>query len=293
MVRTVLFVVALAAEKAPLFLVPPFTDHVIGRVHPASLARKAAVAVAQTIAAQLTLPGVDTSLQCVPAFESMPVAGDLNAVVDRVVTLPLQQTAIRVTLLLDRPSLAGWSWVPLAFLAGTLAFPLAAFALARINTYRESSSPKVLAELFAAQPRFRSGSRELRALSMSRKRPRSPSPDPDLTAPPSPSNLPSSSSDSWISVRSRLAAADSLLRRQLLSVPQSDPDSADLHAFADLVRPFDESEVPPSFRLPCALPSFANDDLRLQPYSIRVAPPSTSWLPRKPPQAPEVARAKG
>lgn len=156
MVRTILFVVAFATEKAPLFLAPSDYNHVISKAHPTALTRSAAVAVAHALAMTVALPGVDPSLQCMPVFESVPAAGDPLAGVDRVVALPLRQAAAIAAFSVSHLAAAGWSWAALALLAGTLAFPLATFALARIRTYRSTASPEVLHELFAAQSRYRS-----------------------------------------------------------------------------------------------------------------------------------------
>lgn len=131
-VRTTLFVVALAAEKAPLLLVPPDLYHVIGRSHAVALTRAAAVARRRPCSC---CPGCPA--RCRPfhamrsSLENVPSAGDALSGVDRVAPLPLRQAAACAAFSASHLAASGWSCLSLALFAGTLTFPLAAFALAR------------------------------------------------------------------------------------------------------------------------------------------------------------------
>ena len=90
----------------------------------------------------------------------------------------------------------------------------------------------------------------------------------------------------WQEARTRLSAADHVLRQTFLAYDGTSPPKEEIHAFADLIVPLNEEEIPPFFKLDGKLPSYDNPDLFLAPFSVRVQPPRTEWIDRKPPQPP-------
>lgn len=278
-VRTILLVVALAHDSPMQFLVPPDPNDVIGVAAPQAAPRAAAIAAAKLLAASLRLPGVDPSIQCIPIAERIPALGDKPYAVDRLVALPLGPTlACAAARAVDAGHLPGWRWLTLGALGGLAVYAMAALASSRIRSYFPSSSTRA-AQLLMQQSsaRWRVGAREHRAaaLAPARRRP-----------PQGKRTLADATSRSWSHVRAQVTAADLVLRRMLLAIPSSDPDAEGLHAFADLLKPLNEEEVPPAFKLPDGLPTFERSDLYWTPYSVRVVAPRTAWLPRAAPQPP-------
>jgi hypothetical protein len=281
MVRTVLFVVALTADTPVQLLVPATASHVLGMVASRQQPRVAAVQSAQHLAQSLGIPGLDPALLCLPVFESIPAAGDGQQVVDRVVALPLPHHLLGAIPDWSKDHPEGWGWSLLGALTCSAVYALAAHAVARLRTYRSTSHVKVLDHLRLASTRFRSGARSLSTVKRSRDGGETPAAaSSSSTCWPTVLDAPVN----WHDARVRLAAGEHRLRQKVLSFVGPEPLQSDIRSFADLIRPINEEEVPACFRLPGALPSFADPALFLTPFSVRVQPPKTEWLDRKPPQ---------
>ena len=119
----------------------------------------------------------------------------------------------------------------------------------------------------AASTRFRSGARELRLAASTHD------------TPPS-----TAAGRTFADAHRTSLAADLLLRRMLLAVPDDDPLADQLHAYADRISPCDLNEIPVAFKQTGALPDFSSAHLFMQPFSTRVQPPVTCPLPPVPPQ---------
>lgn len=179
------------------------------------------------------------SLKLLPVIEGMPSAGD-DAPVDRVCALPAVGSMAERWMNDSDLQEWGWEWLTLGAVAGTCVYAIAAMALARVCTYYPSVPQRVLATLFAARSGCRSGARELREVKHTpgekrRREPTPASPDvwPVVLHPPA----------NWLEAKSRMAAANHVLREALLAVPDSDADAAYLRSFADVVRPVNEEVV--------------------------------------------------
>jgi len=274
LVRTLLFVVSVPVDGPALLLVPPLVGSVIGVARSVSEPRSAAVRDAQRMAAVLPLAETVGGVVCLPAFETIPSAGvpAMEAAVDRVVALPFAGS-LAVSAVANQHPLPGWCWVTLGAITCAAVYALAALAINRVRTYFPSSSRAVMRALESAPALWRSGAREQRRVKRTRL---------ESSGTATPGKL-----SCWRKARARMLAADQALVQALLAVPDSDPMAADLHAFADLVRPLNEEEVPPSFRLDGGLPTFTDPGLFMAPFSMRVQPPCTQWLPLPPqPEAP-------
>ncbi|KAL3895477.1 MAG: hypothetical protein SGPRY_013502, partial [Prymnesium sp.] len=75
-----------------------------------------------------------------------------------------------------------------------------------------------------------------------------------------------------------------MLCSQLLQDASETEEASYLRSFADLVRSSDITDVPPSFMVDGALPSFSASSLASAPFSVRVQPPFTDPLPLPPPR---------
>ena len=256
-VRTLLLVVALSHDEPMQVLLPEEPDCLFGVVSPRAT-REAAVAVASSLASALPVPGLPLRGVFLPAFETVPLAGDVSLSVDRIVALPWQ---IRGALPLGR----GWRWASLALLAGCAAlYELVVFAFSRVASYRPSTSTSVLFKLLELRARRRTGARALSALARA-----------SGSAKEGGGRLPLS----WAGARARTLAADELLKRALLSYSEGDEREIEhVRSFADRVLPAAEDDIPPQFRVDGALPSFSNPALFGAPFSVRVQPPRTVWL---------------
>jgi hypothetical protein len=292
LIRTFVVVIVFSAQGPARFLAPREPECLIGHVSSAPAARQAALAVAREVLSLLPIPKLHTAASplLIPAFERIPASGDFVHTVDRVVAVPFFS---------DGPppfssSHDGWlHWLTLAA-ASPLIYVMVAHAINRVSTYRATIPRPVLDALMSASTRLRSGALELRRLgSPARKRAPSPSsgsaskrsaPEAGVSlgrpATAAPSPAPSRFSDAL----AKSLAVDEHLRNTLLSVPDTDPFAEAMHAFADRVQPADVSEIPPAFLLDGGLPSFANPELFLAPFSVRVQPPRTVPLQPVAPQ---------
>ena len=293
LIRTFVVVVVFSSTGPARFLVPREPESLLGHVSSEPAARQAALAVARGVLSLLPVPGLQAraSPLLIPAFERTPAAGDSVHTVDRVVAVPfLTEHPPPFSDLHD-----GWlQWITLAA-ASPLIYVMVAHAINRVRTYRATIPRPVLDALMSASTRLRSGALELRRLSpAARKRSPSPSLGSSAKRPAIESGISLGHSSSaptpppsrFADALANSLAVDEHLRKTLLGVPDTDPFAEALHAFADRVQPADVSEIPPAFMLDGGLPSFANPELFLAPFSVRVQPPRTIPLPPVEPQPP-------
>ena len=267
LIRTFVVAIAIPPAGPAFFLAPTEPDSLLGHVSTTSDARRAALAVARGVLALLPVPSLRDAL-LIPAFERVPASGDPVQTVDRIVAVPI----FTGTPAFD-PSHDGWlHWITLAA-ASSLVYVMVAHAINRVRTYRATIPREVLDSLMSVSSRLRSGALEPRRIHPSPKR-ELPSVPADPRAPPR----------RFADALAKTLAVDELLRRTLLSVPDTDPFAEQLHAYADRVQPADLTEIPPAFMLDDGLPTFSDSSLFLTPFTVRVQPPLTTSLPPVLPQ---------
>lgn len=265
-VRTILFVVSWAESGELLFLMPAVKSAVLGSAAALLAPREAAVREAGRLAASLPASLGLQSLVCLPIFESIPAADDLTAVVDRVVALPVSGGA-KMQLSAGSADSATFEWTRLGAIDCLLVYALAATVAVRMLTFSARAPFATVKRLLGLDARVRTGARPLRdVLAVGRDERQC-----DRQA---------GRVRTWKQALIDMRAADEVLRRALLAIPDSDPMAVDLRSFADVVRPVDIEEIPPYFFGDGALPVFDDESLRLLPFSTRVLPPVTEWLPR-------------
>ncbi|MGA1354739.1 MAG: hypothetical protein ACO32I_08225, partial [Candidatus Limnocylindrus sp.] len=192
------------------------------------------------------------------------------AVVDRVVVAPFPSGARVVSKLLGQASAAGWKWTKLSAVACVMVYALAATVAARLSSFSPSVPTKLLRVLNTVSSRVRTGARRVRAVKSLRG---------DAEEARRPGVISEDEvSKSWREAIVKMRASDEALRRALLAVPETCQGAEELHAFADVIRPVDLTEMPPAILASGAPPDYSSHQLRLVPFSTRVAPPRTAPL---------------
>ena len=287
LIRTLVIAVVISPQGPARFLAPLEPDSLLGHTSHSSDVRRAALAVAQEILSGLPIPSLQSGALLIPAFERVPASNDPFQTVDRVIAVPIfSRTVPPFSAAHD-----GWlQWISLAA-ASSLVYMMVAHAVNRVRTYRATIPRSTLDALVAASSRLRSGALELRRLSPS-ARPVKRAREESASASIRHSSTPLAPERPFAEALAKSLAVDELLKKTLLAVPDSDPLSEALHAYADRVQPADLSEIPPAFAVDGGLPTFDNPALFLTPFSVRVQPPRTTRLPPVPPQPPPPADFK-
>lgn len=255
---------------------PSIPDLVLGISRATAVSRSSFVRDAQAIFNSLC--PATSSLVFLPAFEKSRLLPGGQRAVDRVVTLPLSSGPPMVAL--ATPAWAAsrnLSWCRLKDVAGSLRYPLAAHALARVRSLLPS------------------GTRELRLALTDTCSDHSSGANPSTSSARQccsssyihPSRCSLRPHSTWKEAVAFCQAAEALLRQHLLQ-DQSDSKEAEyLRSFADRICPGKEGEVPPTFMRDGNLPSFSDPSLVSVPFCVRVHPPRTSSLaPPRPQPAP-------
>ncbi|MGA1354704.1 MAG: hypothetical protein ACO32I_08050, partial [Candidatus Limnocylindrus sp.] len=242
-------------DEALFYLPSSKPSTVIGSVSPLGAPRYAAVEEASRLAQSLPLAAVCRSLLCLPVFESVPAADDVMAVVDRVVAIPLPSGVKLSDEGGEETSQSDWAWVKLSGISCIMVYALAATVVARLASFSCSIPARVARVLGEMSSRVRSGARPWKSVKVSAG---------GLRAAVQASRVETTGTTAvWRQAVIRMRAADEALKNALLAIPEDDPMSEDLRAFADVVRPIDLMEVPPTMMLEDAPPDYRAQQLRL------------------------------
>ena len=274
-VRTVLWVVWLRRSREPHVLLPLEPGHLLGSDTIQGRSRDAACADGEGMVSQLALAGIQLGGSLgFPMAEEISQRSDGEQYVRRSYVVPLTSLPFTPQALSD----AGLQWVPLTDIADECLQESAQTASLRAATLYPTMDMSSLRAWLEQPAMQRSGARSLRPVHRL----------PPLAA----GGESSGSADlgwqrrncTWKEAVATSRAADLFLRDGLLAVSSEDPAAEHLHGLADRIEPLAPDEVPQIYRQDGMLPSFADAELALQPYSQRVQPPRTKPLPPVTPQ---------